>query len=167
MRKNQEASIEFFSYDMSEIPQALKTGKVDMIMTDYFPMIPGCEEKEIGREEYVLIKSSSHAQVPDLFLDHGPNDHATDEFFKFQGNHNTYRRGFMGDVYGILDGVALGLGQAVMSRHLIENDKRFKIIKCKKRFFRPLVMNYFRQTYYSKLQKEVVALLELQKHLGQ
>lgn len=159
MKKNQEASLEFSSFEMSDISQALKSGKVDMIMTDFFPMIPGCEETEIGKEEYVLIESARHTHIPDLYLDHGPSDHATEAFFKFQGKNESFRRGFMGDVYGILDGVALGLGKAVMSRHLIEGDKRFTIINSKKRFFKPIVLNYFRQTYYSKLQKEVVNLL--------
>ncbi|MBA2405057.1 MAG: LysR family transcriptional regulator [Bdellovibrionales bacterium] len=165
MRKHHNASIEFTSYEMDQLAQALKTGKVDVIVTDFFPTQPGCEEQEIGKEEYVLIESARHTQLPDVYLDHGPNDYATEAFFKFQGNHETLRRGFMGDVYGILDGVAQGLGRAVMSRHLIENDKRFKIIKTKKRFFKPVVLIYFRQSYYSKLQKEVLELLRQQTHL--
>ena len=58
-----------------------------------------------------------------------------------------------------MDGVALGLVQAVMSRHLIQNDKRFRIIKTKKKYYKPVVASFYRQAYYSKLHKEVLRLL--------
>jgi uncharacterized protein YktA (UPF0223 family) len=66
----------------------------------------------------------------------------------------------MGDVYGILEGVSKGLGKAVMSKHLVDADKRFKIIKTKKRYLRPIVLNYYKQNYYSKLQLKVIDELQ-------
>ena len=55
----------------------------------------------------------------------------------------------MGEVYSIVDGVALGLGRAVMSKHIIENDKRFKVIKKKKKYKRDVVLSSLEQSYYS------------------
>lgn len=155
IKKNHEASVEFSSFEMNELAGFLKSGKMDMILTDYFPQTPGCEELEVGQEEYVLIESAKF-ESPEIYLDHSPDDNATESFFKAQGSAKNIRRSYMGDVYGILDGVAAGLGKAVMSKHLIEDDKRFKILKTKKRYFRPIVLSYFRQGYYSKLHNEVL-----------
>jgi len=65
----------------------------------------------------------------------------------------------MGDVYSIIDGVALGLGKAVMSKHMIEDDKRFNLISHKKKYIRPVAMTYFEQNYYSPLHLEVEKIL--------
>lgn len=154
IKKHVDASIEFASFEMGELAGALKSGKMDMILTDYYPAIPGCEEIKVGEEDFVLIESSRH-DSPNIYLDHDSKDNSTEEFFKFQGWQSTFRRGYMGDVYGILDGVAQGLGKAVMSKHLVEGDKRFKIIKTKKRYVRPIVLSFFRQGYYSRLHHEV------------
>ena len=66
----------------------------------------------------------------------------------------------MGDVYGILDGVALGLGRAVMSKHLVEEDSRFKIIKTSKKYLRPIVLCFYKQAYYPAIQKKSRELLQ-------
>jgi DNA-binding transcriptional LysR family regulator len=65
----------------------------------------------------------------------------------------------MGDVYGILDAVALGLGRAVMSKHLAEDDRRFKIISMPKKYLRPVMLTYYRQSYYSPLHYKIIETL--------
>lgn len=159
LRKNQDAFVEFSTHEVVDLVQQLKTNNADAIVLDYFPNLQGIEQVQIGEEEYVVIESAKHKNTPNIFLDHGPHDNATESFFNFQGKKTDYRRGFMGDVYGILDGVAAGLGKAVMSKHLIENDKRFKIIKSKRRYIRPIVLCYYQQNYYSPLQKKITELL--------
>ena len=57
----------------------------------------------------------------------------------------------MGDVYGMIDGVKLGLGRAVMSKHLIENEKDIEIIKGFKSLYCPICLYYFERPFYSKL----------------
>jgi DNA-binding transcriptional LysR family regulator len=151
--------IEFSTQEVNDLADILKTNQADMILTDYFPKIPGVEEVQIGEEEYVLIESKRHKNIPNIFLDNYPADNATESFFSFQGKKYEGARSFMGDVYGILDGVALGLGKAVMSKHLIENDARFKIIKSSKRYIRPIVLSHFKQSYYPAIQKQAKELL--------
>jgi hypothetical protein len=65
--------------------------------------------------------------VAEVYLDHYPQDNATEAFFAHQGVTFAKVRSYMGDVYAILDGVALGLGRAVMSKHMLERDARFRI----------------------------------------
>ena len=65
----------------------------------------------------------------------------------------------MGDVYGLLDGVALGLGRAVMSEHLVKNDKRFKVVSGYKTYKRPICLVWNKQGWYPRLQNEVVEIM--------
>ena len=149
LRKHPNVQFEFSTHEMNELPLVLKQNKAEFIITDYFMSLPGVEEVQIGEEEYVLVESSKHPS--DIFLDHDTEDNMTEAFLKFQGINLKYKRSFMGDVYGLIDGVALGLGKAVISKHLIEGDKRLKIIPTKKKYIRPIVLSYFKQTYYPKV----------------
>lgn len=160
LRDHRSVSVEFSSHEVVDLENILKTNKADAIVVDYYPELPGCEEVKIGEEEYVLIESAKHKDVPNIYLDHGPHDNATDSFFKFQGVKQSYKRGFMGDVYGILDGVALGLGKAVMSKHLVENDKRFKIVPSKKKYVRPIVLCYLKRAYYPPVFNNIIEKLQ-------
>ena len=160
LRKNQGVNVEFSSYEVIDLEQVLKTNKADAIVTDYFPGLPGLEEIQIGNEEYVLIENSKYKDIPNTFLDHGPHDNATESFFKFQGQESSYRRGFMGDVYAILDGVSQGLGKAIMSKHLVKDDKRFKIRKSPRKYIRPVVLSFYKQSYYSPIHQNVINLLQ-------
>ncbi|MFG1481480.1 hypothetical protein ABMA79_07695 [Halobacteriovorax sp. HFRX-2_2] len=117
------------------------------------------ESLQVGEEEYVVIESKKHKNIPNTYLDHGPYDNATESYFKFLGREMDYSRRFMGDVYSIVDGVALGLGRAVMSKHIVEEDRRFKIVKAKKRYVRPIVLSYFKQSYYTPLHTLALDLL--------
>jgi hypothetical protein len=61
--------------------------------------------------------------------------------------------------YGVIEGVELGLGRAVMSKHLLKENSQIKVVKGFKRYFREVTLNYFEQAYYSRLHKEVVRQL--------
>ena len=159
LRKNKGVSLELSSYEMYELEEVLKTSKADFIITDYSPSLGGIETLEISEEEYVIIKPKKYPKLPHVFLDHGPLDNATSSYHKFLGKKIDYERAYLGDVYSIIDGVAEGLGSAVMSKHLVEGDKRFKILKAKKRYLRPICLSFYSQAYYSPLQLKVKELL--------
>jgi DNA-binding transcriptional LysR family regulator len=161
MRKNPKVNMEFSSYEVSDLAEILKRDLADVVITDYFPHIPGTHEEKVAEEEYVVIESKKFESPKDLYLDHGPLDNATEAFFHFQGKGSqTHRRGFMGDVYGILDGVALGLGRAVMSKHLVQGDGRFTILKGNKKYVRPIVLVTHNTSYTPKLHKVLLAELK-------
>lgn len=159
LRKNPKVSLELTSYEMFELEEVLKTSKADFIITDYQPNIGGTEGLSIDQEEYVIISSKKFPKAPNVFLDHGPHDNATESYFKFIGKKIDYDRIFLSDVYSIIEGVAEGLGSAVMSKHLIEKDKRFKIQPQKKRYLRPICLTFQSKSYYTPLHEEVLGLL--------
>jgi DNA-binding transcriptional LysR family regulator len=162
-RKHPKVSITFSSHEVGELPQVLSRGHADLILMDLEFQKQGVESVNLGQEEYVVIQSARYECPADLYLDHSPEDTVTENFFHLQPKKPDYRRSFMGDVYSIIDGVALGYGKAVMSRHLIENDSRVKQVPGFKKYSRPLTLNYFRQPFYSKLQNAVTE--EIQKNI--
>ncbi|MFT6631033.1 MAG: DNA-binding transcriptional LysR family regulator [Bacteriovoracaceae bacterium] len=160
IRKYPNCQIEFSSHEVVELEDILKKNKADIVITDYKVTLPGTETIVIGEEEYVVIESKKEKNIPLIYLDHGPHDNATESFFKFQNKKLEYRRGFMGDVYGIIEGVELGLGRAVMSRHLVKSLKNIQTKKHAKKYFRDIHMSYFSQHYYSPLHQLVVDSLK-------
>ena len=152
-------SIEFSTHEMNELEVVLSSSRADIIITDYYPQKANTDELKLGDEEYVEIRSKKR-NSSEIYLDHGSHDNATKSFFEFQGINKNYTRKFMGDVYSIIDGVALGFGNAIMSKHLIEKDKRFMINKHKKRYFRPIVASRLKQSYYSPLQEKVFEVIK-------
>lgn len=160
VRAHEKVSVELSSAEMFELEGFLKSNRADFILTDYFPDLPNAEQVQIGEEEYVVIEARKFKTIPNVYLDHTSQDNATESYFKFQGLKQDYKRAFMGDVYSIIDGVALGLGRAVMSKHLVESDPRFKIKSHKKRFKRPIVLSFLKQNYYGPLHHQVLDQLK-------
>lgn len=158
LRQNPDVVCEFKSFEVVELYDVLRSSKADVIILDYHLNKNGIVSQVMGQEEYVVIESADHPSPPDLYLDHGPLDNATESFFNFQATKpKAYRRSFMGDVYGIINGVEEGLGKAVMSKHLLKKNKKIKIQKNHKKYVRDVTLNYFEQPFYSSLHKEIVS----------
>lgn len=156
LRKHPRVHVHFQSFEVAELPQVLSTLKAEAIVMDYSWNKKGIAEQVLGFEEFVAIESAKHDAPTDLYLDHGPWDNATEDFFKAQPRApKQLRRSFMGDVYGIIDGVELGLGRAIMSRHLIHDNRRVRSVSGYNKYRRPVTLHYFEQPYYSKLAQEI------------
>lgn len=160
LRKHPKVHVDFQSFEMQELPKVLATGRADFIILDYEMNKKGILQENLGFEEYVVIESAKYKSPEDVYLDNGPEDNATESFFHFQKKSLPYRRSFMGDVYGIIEGVEEGLGRAVMSRHLVEDNKRVKILKGYKAYKRPVTLHYFERAFYPKLFQEIAKNLK-------
>jgi DNA-binding transcriptional LysR family regulator len=157
LRKHPKIQISFNSYEVEELPDILKTAKADIIFTDYLWEKNGVVNFKCGNEEFVVIESAKYDPASDIYLDNGPEDNATEDFFRQQVRApKVLRRSFMGDVYGIIDGVEKGLGKAVMSKHLIKQNKAVTIKDGYKKYTRSVTMSYFDQPYYSKLMTRIL-----------
>lgn len=151
---------QFASHEISELGSVLQSAEADYAVLDRRLNRRGVCETVLGEEEYVVIESASHESPADLYLDHDFNDTATTDFFDGQAAApKKWRRAFMGDVYGIIAGVELGLGRAVMSRHLIAGNRKVKTVKGFRRYSREVVLHYFEQPFYSRLHHEVTGHL--------
>jgi len=62
-------------------------------------------------------------------------------------------------VYGIMDGVAHGMGEAILPEHLVRHDKRLRIVSGRKPLKIPVYLQYYKQPFYAKLTTAVVERL--------
>jgi DNA-binding transcriptional LysR family regulator len=167
-----KVSLKLVTRELDELPAALQRAEVDFLILDRKLDFEGVESIFLGNEVNVLAQSKAHSKTKnvrtDVFLDHDEQDQTTFKFFKAQSSEpREIRRIYLDDIYGIIDGVTLGLGRAVLPKHLVEGissievDLKFKAIES------PVFLNYYRQPYYSRLHALVQESLEgeLKSHL--
>lgn len=157
LRKNPKIHCDFRSYEVIELATVIESAEADLVICDYRMQKPHISEVLLGHEEYVVIESSKHKNSPNVYLDHNPQDTATESFFAAQKNApKNYIRSYMGDIYGVLDGVEEGLGRAVMSKHLLKDRKNIKVISGYKTHSREVVLHHFKRDYIPRLQSAAI-----------
>lgn len=160
LREHPNVQAHIQSAEIRELPELLLTGNVDFIVTDAPIHRADIETIELGREEYVLCESVKTAPPEHRYLDHDPSDTTTHRFFAAQARAiPDYERAFLDEIYAVIDGVAAGLGRAVVSRHLIARDKRIKAVARYRSMAVPVVLQHHKQPYYTGLQKAAIAAL--------
>jgi len=140
--------------ELRDLPGLLERGEADLIVLDSELDRAGVATAKIAEEELVLIEPAT-GTAPDVYLDHDPEDLTTVQFLKRQGQKSLakLKRSYLDDIYGILDGVALGLGRAVVSRHLV-TDPRVRIVLMPKPVCTPVYLHWHEQPYYPRLHQE-------------
>ena len=120
----------------------------------------GVEIRILGEESCVLVESARFPGKTNTYLDHDPEDRVTEKFLRGQpGKLPSFERSFMGDINGIIQGAAEGLGRAVVPKHLLGAKPGVRVVKGFKPCPVPVVLHYFSQPYYSKLHQEAVRAL--------
>lgn len=163
LEKHPNILCEFTSAGMSELPGLLQRAEVDFIVMDTRLERANIETVTLGQETYVMIAGKEGCARDDIFLDNDANDRATELFFRAQSAHRgktpKYRRSYFADCYGIIDGVSMGFGRAVMSKHLVSNNKKLRIQKGYQPYKMDVVLHYYQQPFYSKLHQAVAKCL--------
>lgn len=155
--------VEFFSRELRELPQLLLSGEVDFIVLDAEIPDQRLQFDVLGHETLVHIRNKAlkHQPEPPIFLDHDAHDVTTYHFFDAQGLPDfEFDRCFYDDVYGLIDGVRLGFGEAVVSRHIIKGEEEFEIIRYNKAITSPVILCYVKNRYLSVLQQQVIEHLK-------
>ncbi|WP_124748929.1 LysR family transcriptional regulator [Alteromonas facilis] len=165
-----QLKVEFFSRELRNLPSLLLSGEVDFIITDSVLDDSRVQSELIGHETLVHIrnKTLAHHFTPPIFLDHDVHDVTTFNFFEAQGMSDyEFDRNFYDDVYGLIDGVRLGFGEAIVSKHMIKEDDVFEIIDYPKVVTSPVMLCCLKTRYLSELQQQVIEHLKrnVPKHL--
>lgn len=160
LQKHPQILCDFKCVDMPNLPGLLQRGEVDFIIMDYSLQKSNIESVILGQEKYVLIECGKSLERENVFLDNDSTDLATENFFKAQGiKAPKYQRSYFDDCYGIIDGVSLGLGKAVMPEYLVANNSKVKIAKGYKPYRVNIVLHHYHQPFYSKLHNQVIEQL--------
>ncbi|MBA4378957.1 MAG: hypothetical protein C0395_09965 [Gemmatimonas sp.] len=167
LRGNPAIQIEFQVHQTSALPRVLREGAADFIVLDRRLAWSDVTALPLGRERYVVVESARRASPPDIYLDNDPDDDVTRWFFAGRTDAPDYRRAFMSDVYGILDGVAQGLGRAVVPRHLVRRGSGVREIEDFSMRHVDIFLHHYTVAAPASLHKQVVAALvgECGRHL--
>lgn len=130
LEKHPNLLCEFKCANVSDLPGMLQRAETDFVVIDYRLDRANIQIDLLGKENFVVIEGTKSSRRSDVFLDNDSQDRATELFFKAQGGKAPkFRRSYLDDCYGIVDGVNLGLGRAVMSEHLVKNHRGINIVK--------------------------------------
>lgn len=161
LEKHPNVLCEFVCAGMSALPGLLQRAEVDFIVMDYRLERANLQTETLGQERYVLIQSKKASARHDILLDNDAEDRTTELFFRNQGGKVAkYRRSYFDDCYGIIDGVLMGLGRAVMPEHLIDDKAKIQIVKGHKPYQVDVVLHYYQQPFYPKLHQAVMDQLK-------
>lgn len=158
-------SIEFFCREYRELPGMLKSGEADFVVHEAGQPFANCTEVPLGRETLVHIRNRAQHAAQDpaaipVFLDHDLEDMTTYRFFDQQGEPDKeFYRSFYDDVYGLLDGVKLGFGEAIVSEHLVRNEPGVVIIPHPVAMEIPFSLYFSSNKLLTRLHKAVVQCL--------
>lgn len=164
LQENPRLQLNFHIQELQDLPALLKRGEVDFIFSNE----PWDHEEiisvNVGEESCVLVEAKNY-QGPDIFIDHDEDDQTTVQYLKLNKKKTVaLQKRYLDDVYGILDGVKLGLGRGVLPLHLIRDAKDLRIVKGEKALKVPVYLHYYRQAYYPQVHKAALACFE--KNMG-
>jgi DNA-binding transcriptional LysR family regulator len=155
LNENPNLSIQTFTDELENIPQYLKNSKADFILFNKPIQKEGIKYEFLGIEENVLVSSRRFKDI-NIFLDHDENDVTTSSYFKLLKKNIPKNKRYLDDVYGLLDGVRLGIGKAILPKHLIQNIKHLEIENPKIILKVPVYLIYNEAPYYTSIQQTVI-----------
>jgi DNA-binding transcriptional LysR family regulator len=142
--------------ELRELPQLLRTGEADHVFWDRPIDRSGVEAELLGYEELVMVEAKGTKSKGLIYLDHDADDDTTQRFLQAQGTKPPrIIRSYLDDVYGVIDGAALGIGRAVVPKHLIVADKRLQVVSGLRPLLSPVYLHNYKQPFLSRLQEAV------------
>jgi hypothetical protein len=120
----------------------------------------------LGIEKNVQVQKRGYSGA-DIYLDHDEEDRTTTRYFEKNSlTKKSLRRHYLDDIYGVIDGVRLGIGKAIVPLHLVSKTPDIEVVDATTTLSIPIVLHYYEQPYYSKLHQAILhALVELCPHL--
>ncbi|MFK8138890.1 MAG: LysR family transcriptional regulator [Bdellovibrionales bacterium] len=145
--------------EMYELKVGLFSGEVDYIITTEPIKKSGFSNLRIGTEENVhILPRTKNKGLP--FLDHDENDTTTFDFFQTVHKKTEFRRSYLDNIHSIIKGVELGIGQAIVSKHLVSSNKEIVQKKYRAKMKTDIYLCFVDRPYYSNLHKTVVRLIK-------
>ncbi len=163
IRQHPQLHVHFRVANMWELQDTLQRGQADFIVTRDPIERPGFQSILLGQEENVLVECEQQPHADGVYLDHCPSDDFTEQFFLHHEGvvDKPLRRIFVDDIYGILDGISLGLGRGVVPRHLLADTKGLRIVPgYDKTWLTPIYLQYASETHFSSAMHAVCDALE-------
>jgi len=161
LRDNPRLACQIFKTEVNELHDWLSDGKVDFVVSLSECERMGVENVQVGIERNVLIESTRYSGREECYIDHEPRDNFTEKFFLSQTGATVPKmlRAYFDDIYGLIDAVSEGVGRAVVPVHLVKPDHHVRAVPGYRPFEVPVVLQFHRQPYYTRLQRAVIDTL--------
>ncbi len=169
LRSNPNVNVEMSANEISELPNLLQSGQFDFIITCGKINRYAYEEIFLGYEINVLVESKKFDHIPDVYLDHHPEDRTSIEYLKLNNTDaSKINRSYFDNINGIIAAIEAGLGKAVIPIHLLNEHKSLHTVKGERKLKVPVYLCYLKQPFYSKLHTEIIEVVkrEVSKVLG-
>jgi DNA-binding transcriptional LysR family regulator len=155
-KENPNLKLQMIIDEFDQLPQRLRQGEIDYMVLAQREQREDLERIALGQEQNVLVQKRKY-KGPDIYLDHDESDDVTLQYLKLHGRRGTkIERRYLDNVEGLLAGVRLGLGRAVLPKHLIGRDSDLEIVHPSKVLEIPVYLYFYSQPYYSKLHSKIV-----------
>lgn len=139
VQKNPRIQLHLLTKELHELPELLKSGRVDFLILDHHWQREGIQSLALGQEENVRIRKKG-SEFTGYFLDHDPQDETTLKFLKNKAG-SKIKRHYLDDIYGLIDGVIAGFGDAIVPQHMIHGLKGIEIVETS-RMSNPVVLHF-------------------------
>lgn len=154
--KNPLLKLQMMIREVYELPDLLKRSKIDFIIINHDIDREDIESILLGYEENILVRQKNYSGE-NIYLDHDENDKVTLDYLKkFDKKSKQPKRYYLDDIYGILDAAKLGLGYAVLPKHLLGTEKQLEIVNEKHILKIPIYLCFYKQPYYTKMHTAFV-----------
>lgn len=161
IRTNPSVQVEMSVREIIELPSLLQSGQVDIIITCGKINRHQYEEIYLGDEINVMVESKKFDDIPDVYLDHHPDDRTTIDYLKIHEDKiRKLNRSYYDNINGILAAAEAGLGRAVIPLHILSEHKSLQVVRGERKLKVPVYLCYLKQPFYSKLH---IAALEVIK----
>ena len=161
-KKRRNIELSLITRELEELPELFRRGEVDYLFLDRELSGSAWESTLLGEEEYVLVRSAKESDPESWFLDHDERDETTLRFLKLNRmTVSSLRRRYFDDIYGILDGIKQGWGNAIVPRHLLKDETGLQIVSELKPLRVPVYLHYRRLPVYPSHHEAILSLAQL------
>lgn len=151
IQQSSKIQINLITKELFELPDLLRNASVDFIVLDHAIEREGIKSILLGYEINLRIRKKG-TKFNNYFLDHDERDETTIKYLKLKSGAKIKRQ-FMDDIYGIIDGVRLGLGDAIVPKHLIHDMNGIDVVDEDHFLKSPVYLHFYDQPVQTKLFK--------------
>lgn len=161
IRANPSLQVEMHVKELEELPSLLQSGQVDILITCGKINRHQYEEIYLGDEVNVLVESKKFTDIPEVYLDHHPDDRTTIEYLKIHDDKaHKLNRSYYDNIDGIIAAVNAGLGKAVIPLHMLADHKSLQVVRGERKLKVPVYLCFLKQPFYSKLHLSALDVLK-------
>lgn len=145
------------SKELGELPNLLRNSTIDFGILNERLEIEGIQSVMLGHEVLVRVRKKK-SEFSGWFLDHDESDMTSLNYLKLKKGASV-KRHYVDDINGVIEGVRLGLGDAVLPEHLIRDLSDLEIVKGSSYMKSKVYLTSYERLIPSKLSTEFERLL--------